>query len=223
MRKFLLFLIFFSAMPAFSAVYLKVLYIADSSVTCGMNTCLLTRDSPAENYRIFNKTIEGFTFQEGFEYCLLIEIQTPGITEPAQPFDSSQVKYVLKEIKSKIKTTAVLTKSVLNIPDSSKWILYKLKMKTETRTFSITKAFMQFDTKNNTVSGSTDCNGFFGNYSNDSVFKFLNISSTLLACKRSVETEFLSALNSTNRIKITSKLLYLYRDKKLLALFTRKK
>ena len=223
MRNFLFFIIFISAMPSFSAVYLKVVYIADSTVNCGINKCLLTRDSPTENYKVFDKTIEGFSYQEGFEYCLLIEIQTPGITETSVPSDSSQIKYVLKEIKSKIKTKGVLTKSAINIPDSSKWILYKLKMKEEMRTFSITKAFIQFNTNNNTLSGSTDCNGFFGNYSNDSVFKFLNINSTLLACKRSVETEFLSALNKTNRIKITSKLLYLYCDKKLLALFTRKK
>jgi heat shock protein HslJ len=96
-------------------------------------------------------------------------------------------------------------------------------MKDGTRTFSITKAFIQFNTNNNTAFGSSDCNGFTATYTNDSVFKLENMSSTLLACKRSVEKEFIAALTITNHIKITSKLLYLYDDKKLLAIFTRKK
>ena len=223
MRKLILILVLFSVTNVFSAVYLKVIYIADSSVTCGTEKCLLTRDAPTDVYHILDKKIEGFKYQEGFEYCLLIEVQTPGVSDPPIPFDSTQIKYVLSEIKSKIKTTKTIVNNGVYIPDSSKWILYKLKMKDGTRTFSITKAFMQFNTNNNTVSGSSDCNGFTATYTNDSVFKFENRSSTLLTCKRSVEKEFIAALTTTNHIKITSKLLYLYDDKKLLAIFTRKK
>jgi hypothetical protein len=39
----------------------------------------------------------------------IIEVQTPGISEPAVPFDSSQVKYVLSEIKSKTRKNNVDT------------------------------------------------------------------------------------------------------------------
>lgn len=226
MKKSILFLLFFSCLQTFSAVYLKVIYIADHTVNCGTKQCLLTRDSPTDAYTSFDKTIEGFTFQDGYEYCILIEIQTPGVSEPAIPFDSSHIKYVLSEIKSKIKTnntkTPVNTK--LSIPDSSKWTLYKLKMKDGTRTFSVSKAYLQFDMQNNTVSGSTDCNSFNATIADDTSFRFENIITTKMACKKiSIEKDFLAMMNSVNRYKISKKLLYLYHDKKLVALFTKKK
>lgn len=224
MQKIILILALFFVTNVFSAVYLKVIYIADSMVVCGTDKCLLTRDAPTDIYRVIDKKIEGFNYQEGYEYCLLIEIQTPGVSDPPIPFDSSQIRYVLSEIRSKVKTSSVTTiKKGIDIPDSCKWMLYKLKMKDGTRTFSITKAFIQFNTYSNTLSGSSDCNGFNATYTNDSIFRIDNISSTLLSCKRSIEKEFMAALSTTNHLKITSKLLYLYNDKKLLAIFIRKK
>jgi len=226
MKKNILFLLFFISLRSFSAVYLKVLYIADHTVDCADKKCLLTRDAPTDAYQIFDKKIEGFTYEAGYEYCILLEIQTPGISVPAVPFDSSQIKYVLSEIKSKTKTdtTKTVVNTRLSIPDTSKWTLYKLRTKDGTRTFSVTKAFMQFDMKNNTVSGNTDCNSFTASLSIDSSFKFENIITTKMAClKLSIEPEFLVAIKSVNKYKATAKLLYLYDDKKLVALFTRKK
>jgi len=224
MKKIILLFIFFSAFKAFSAVYLKVLYIADSSVIYNSKKCLLTRDSPTDIYQVFDKTIEGFTYEEGFEYCILMEIQTPGISEPPIPFDSSQIKYVLSEIKSKKKTSVHTTIKSITIPDSSRWILYKLKTKDGTKTFSISKAYLQFDVKNNIVTGNTDCNDFTASFSTDTTIKFENIITTKMSCKKfSNETAFLNMLNTATKLKVTQKLLYLFDDKKLLALFTRKK
>jgi heat shock protein HslJ len=219
----------FSLFPAFSAVYLKVVYIADHSVDCGTQKCLLSRDAPTDTYHIFDKTIEGFSYEDGYEYCILMEIRTPSASTPLAPFDSSQIKYVLSEIKSKTKTktegTVTVKQTSIAIPDSSKWLLYKLRLKDETKTFSIQKAYLQFDIKNNTVSGSSDCNSLNANFTADSTaFKFENIVTTKMACgKRSIETVFLNALNSTTKIKFTSKLLYLFKGKTMVALFTRKK
>lgn len=227
MRKlfFLIGLLYSSC--SFSAVYLKVIYIADHQEDCGTKKCLLTRDAPTDAYQIFDKKIEGFAYEEGFEYCILLEIQTPGVSTPAIPFDSSQIKYVLSEVKSKMKTVVQnnLKPVVTSIPDTSKWMLYKLRLKDETKTFSIQKAYLQFDIKNSTVSGNTECNSLNATFSIDSTsFKFDNIITTKMACgKRSIEPLFLSMLNSITNYKVTSKLLYLFKGKTMLALFTRKK
>lgn len=226
MKIILTFFIYFIFLNADAAVYLKVLYVANHKVDCGNQKCLLTRDSPTDTFQIFDNKIEGFNYQEGFEYCLLIEVQTPGVSVPAIPYDSSQIKYVLSEIKSKIKTDTSETsiKPAALIPDSSKWVLYKLKTKDGTKTLSISKSYLQFDTKNNIVIGNTDCNDFTSSINIDSNLVFENIITTKMNCKRtSNESAFLNALNSTTKFKVTSKLLYLYHDKKLVAMFTRKK
>lgn len=217
MKKIVIFLILFSFSKAFSAVYLKVIYVADRTTIYDSTKYLLVRDSPTDTFQVFVKKIEGFEYQEGFEYCLLVEVQT---------FDSSQIKYVLSEIKSKTKTNTSEKpiESITLIPDSSKWVLYKLKTKDGTKTFSVSKAYLQFDTKSSTVFGNTDCNDFTASISLDTSLTFENIITTKINCKKfSNEKAFLIALNSTTKFKITSKLLYLYDDKKLLALFTRKK
>ena len=228
MKRIFIILWMLSYTPMFAAVYLKVVYIADHSVDCGSDKCLLLRDSPADTFSVFKNKIQGFTYEEGFEYCILMEIQSPGVSNPSLPFDSSQIKYVLSEIKSKIKTTTNLIDSkkiICIIPDSSKWMLYKLRMKEETKTFSIQKAYLQFDTKNNTVTGNTECNSLNASFSADlSQLKFSNITTTKIACnKRSIEPTFINMMNTATSYKVTSKLLYIYNGKYLVALFTKKK
>jgi heat shock protein HslJ len=225
MKNFILFLFFFSIANVFSASYLKVIYVADYTINCGNKQCLLTRESPTDTFTVFNDNIEGFSYQKGFEYCILLEIETSNTTDTLTTENNNKIKYKLSEIKSKIPTNKLKTTVNTNfsIPDSSKWILYKLKMKDGTRTFSITKAYILFDIKNNTINGSTDCNSFNATIANDSLFKIENIITTKMACKKlSIEKDFLSMLHEVNKYKITKKLLYLYNNKKLLALFTRK-
>ena len=171
MRKLILFITFMVSLQAFSAAYLKVIYIADHKTECGTKKCYLIRDTPTDTFIVFDKEIEGFSYEEGFEYCIIIEVQTPGISEPAVPFDSSQIKYVLSEIKSKTRknNADTLKKTIVSIPDSSKWTLYKLRMKDgSTKTFTIQKAFLQFNTGNNIVNGNTECNTFNAGFSADS-------------------------------------------------------
>ncbi len=228
MRKSLTVFLFFTSLHTFSSVYLKVVYISGSKADCGINKCFLIRENPVENYTIFNYTIEGFDFEEGYEYCLLVEIQTAGIILPSVSNDSTQAKYVLSEIKSKTKINneeVSSFKKAIFISDSSKWMLYKLRMKDGTKTFSIQKAFLQFDINNNTINGNTECNSLNAGFIIDSTTcKFINIITTKMICgKHSIEPVFLNMMKSVTNYRATSKLLYLFKEKTLLALFTRKK
>ncbi|MBK9328004.1 MAG: META domain-containing protein [Sphingobacteriales bacterium] len=118
-----------------------------------------------------------------------------------------------------------MEKPAISIRDSSTWLLYKLKMKDGIKTFSLQKAYLQFDMKNNTVTGNTDCNSFSASVTIDkSQLTFENVITTKMACrKHSIETDFLKAINSATNYKVASKMLYLYKGKSLVALFTKKK
>ncbi|MDB5228138.1 MAG: hypothetical protein JWN78_2331 [Bacteroidota bacterium] len=221
--RFLQFLFLLISIPVFAENYFKVIYVADHKVDCGNSKkCFLTRDSPTEQWETFESSIEGFNFVEGYEYCILVEIQSPLLSNSIA--DSIHPKYILNDIKSKIKTGNT-SRIIKNIPDSSKWILYKLKTKDGTKTFSIPKAYLQFHTKNNTINGNTECNDLNATFKLDSSqLKFEDISTTKMACKKhSIEPAFLKMMNEATNYKVASNLLYIYKSKYLLAMFTRKK
>ncbi|MFN8237094.1 MAG: META domain-containing protein [Chitinophagales bacterium] len=220
MRHLFLLMAVFFLLNGYSISYLKVMYVSDRQSDCDTGKCLLTRDEPIGEWKTFHYPIEGFNYKEGYEYCLLVEIQTSDSTPSA--------RYLLSEIKSKIKkdtADAGIAKPALPIADSSTWLLYKLKMKDGIKTFSLQKAYLQFDIKNNTVNGNTDCNTFNASISIDNTqLVFENILTTKMACKKhSIEADFLKALTSATHYKVASKMLYLYKGKSLLALFTKKK
>lgn len=220
MRLFFLILCVLFLSDSYAISYLKVLYVSDKQTDCDSSKCLLTRDEPHGEWKTFNQTIEGFNYKEGYEYCLLVEVQTAD--------SSPAVRYILSEIKSKTKKDTPETqteKAVLKIDDSSTWLIYKLKMKDGIKTFTLQKAYLHFDLKSNTVTGNTDCNSFSATITVDKTqLTFENVITTKMTCKKhSIETDFLKAINTTTNYKVASKMLYLYRGKSLVALFTLKK
>lgn len=229
MKKLALILFFFTSLNTFSAVYLKVMYIADYRANCSNDTtkkCFVVRDNPTDEWSILNYPIENFVYEDGTEYCVLVQIQTPGVSQPPIPFDSSQIKYVLSEIKSKIVNQQVIKEQTVNtIADHSRWILYKLKTKDEIKTFSVPKENMEFNLAENKVTGSTSCNTFAATFTKDDKnIAFSSIETTKHACrKHSNEPEFLYMLQNVNNYKIKKNVLYLYKGKTMLAMFTKKK
>ncbi len=229
MKRYVLLLFIFCSIDTFSAVYLKVLYIAANRVNCMDDTtkkCFLVRDNPTDQWTIFEHKIEGFVYEEGTEYCILLEIQTQGVSEPAIPFDSTQIKYVLNEIKSKtVNQSVIKEQSNSSIQDNSRWILYKLKTKNEIKTFSLAKENLEFNTAANKISGSTSCNTFSATYTKDEKnIAFSNIEVTKNTCrKHSNEPEFLYMLQNINTYKVKKNVLYLFKGKTMLGMFTKKK
>jgi hypothetical protein len=80
----------------------KTLIIASKKVDCvGLNPqkCLLVKESSQQNWEYFYDSIAGFTYEEGFEYEILVsekEIKNP-------PQDTSSIETVLIKVLSKIK------------------------------------------------------------------------------------------------------------------------
>jgi hypothetical protein len=78
----------------------KTLIVADHKVDCtgaGPQRCFLIREHESQQWEFFYNAIEGFDYEEGFEY--LIEVKVFKISNPPQ--DASDRRYVLKRIISK--------------------------------------------------------------------------------------------------------------------------
>jgi len=78
----------------------KTIYVGPSQVDCvgvAPQQCLLLKENPDDEWSLFYDQIEGFDFEEGYEYELIVEEQV--IDEPPQ--DGSMLRTSLVEIVSK--------------------------------------------------------------------------------------------------------------------------
>ncbi|MCC6515499.1 MAG: META domain-containing protein [Chitinophagales bacterium] len=226
MKKIVLIISLFICPQAFSSDYLKVLYVADQYHTIGTNKYLMTRETPTDTFSIFYENIAGFTYETGYTYCLLTTVSKNTDTST----NITTYQYSLSEIKSKIKTQnsnlETNVKKTYTVADSSTWLLYKLRMKDgSTKTFSLQKAYIRFDIKNNTISGNSDCNELSASFTMDSSsILFENISTTKMKCgKHAIEPIFIQMLQQATNYRIKNKQLLLFKGKSMLGLFTRKK
>lgn len=226
MKKLMLLFIIFSVASIIKASnsYLKVLYIADSTIEKDGHLCLFVRENPSDSFSIFEHQIEGFTFENGYEYCILVEVQTKVDSSILNKNPTTSTIYTLSEIKSKHKTSSSFSSAKNFIPDSSKWTLYKLRLQDGTKTFTLQQAFILFDAQRNIISGNTDCNTFTADFSVDSnQIQIHNIITSKMTCKKhSIEKMFLQMLNNSTQYIIKKKILYFYQQKKLLGIFIRK-
>ena len=80
------------------------LYVGPEKVDCvgvAPQECLLVRDSPDDEYEFFYSQINGFDYEPGYEYELLVQ-KTPVENPPA---DASSIKWTLIEVVSKTPVT----------------------------------------------------------------------------------------------------------------------
>lgn len=80
----------------------KTVYIASYQIDCNgvaPQMCMLYKENPDDEWTYFYDTIEGFEYEEGYEYTL--EVAISKIDEP--PADASSLKYALVNILSKEK------------------------------------------------------------------------------------------------------------------------
>ena len=81
------------------------LYVGPEKVDCvgvAPQECLLVRDSPDDEYEFFYSQINGFDYEPGYEYELLVQ-KTPVENPPA---DASSIEWTLIEVVSKTPVTS---------------------------------------------------------------------------------------------------------------------
>ena len=83
----------------------KTIIIASKKADCigvAPQKCLLVKENQEQNWHYFYDSIAGFTFEEGFEYELLVlerEIKNP-------PQDASSIETILIKVISKVEKTS---------------------------------------------------------------------------------------------------------------------
>lgn len=83
----------------------KTLIVASTKADCvGLDyqKCLLVKENETENWQYFYDSINGFSYQEGYEY--VIKVSEKRIENPPQ--DASSLETTLVEVVSKIEKTS---------------------------------------------------------------------------------------------------------------------
>jgi heat shock protein HslJ len=197
--KYLL-LLMIMACNSNTEVQSKMLIIADHLENCvgvGPQSCMLVKENPDDEWTYFYDQIEGFEYEEGYTYELLVnEIPVPN---PAA--DASSLRYELKNIISK-------TPTLINDDLVKEWTVIKIKG-LEQLSSSPTMIFEKEDTK---VAGFAGCNNYFSTYKvSGNELSFGPAGATRKLCPdMSVEDSFFKNLPNIARFEIVKKELYLY-------------
>jgi heat shock protein HslJ len=149
----------------------KTLYVASEPVPCqgiGPQLCLQVKEAPDEAYSLFYDSIEGFVYEPGYDYELLVTVSD--IENP--PADASSLRYTLVEVLSQTRAlegNIWLLDSYLNAEGQ---MLDRLAQS------QVTAAFGDM-----ILSGSAGCNAYSTNYTVDgSSLEIDLIVSTLMFC-----------------------------------------
>ena len=181
----------------------KTLFIAPQLADCtgvGPQKCMLIKEGLEDEWTYFYDQIEGFKYEEGFTYELLVnEIQVPN---PAA--DASSIRYELNNIVSK---TPTLDNSEL----INEWTVIKIKGLKQLSN-SPTMTFEKEDAK---VAGFAGCNNYFSTYTvTGNTLTLGPAGATRMLCPdMSVEDVFLKILPNIARFEVVKKELYLYNQK----------
>jgi heat shock protein HslJ len=94
----------------------KTIFIGPVLVDCvgvAPQVCVLVKENAEDEYEFFYDQIEGFEYEEGYEFELIVRIEE--VENP--PADASSLRYVLLE---------VLRKTKVDVPDAFIGVLWKL-------------------------------------------------------------------------------------------------
>ena len=198
-----LFLLMIMACTSNTEVQSKMLIVADHLENCvgvGPQSCMLVKENPEDEWTYFYSQIEGFKYEEGFAYELLVN-EIP-VSNPAA--DASSIRYELKSIVSKIPT-----------PDNAElikeWTVIKIKGLDQLSS----SPTMNFEKEDSKVAGFAGCNNYFSTYTlSGNTLSLGPAGATRKLCPdMSVEDVFFKNLPNIARFEIVKKELYLYDQK----------
>jgi len=177
----------------------KTVIIADHF---GANQAFLVKEKDDDTWDTYATTINGFDYQEGYEYRLKVKIET---------VKESDMKYTLISVLSKKKTNYLEKRVESRKKLEKKWTITSFNTfenKTERKPyFTITK---------NRINGNAGCNDFEGNLqvNNDGLFSINRLNATKKYCKPFMKLEqvFMESLSKASLYNIEANSLII-RDK----------
>lgn len=191
----------------------KHLYIADHLVDCegvGKTKCMLIKEKIVDEWQTFYDQIEGFDYEEGYQY--LIEVKIKKVKNPAA--DQSSERYILKKVFEKKKVEPAMADI------HSTWKLVSMKGMTD---FDVFPTF-KIDTDGKRVSGNAGCNNYFGKYYPEKKeLDFSRMGMTRKMCPEpvmKVENAYINNLRQVEKFELEGNNLFLYdKDHNLMITF----
>jgi len=186
----------------------KTVYVASQLVDCegaAPQKCMQVKENKEDEWTFFYDTIEGFTYEEGFEYVLKVKISK--IKNP--PTNTSSLSYTLLEVISKEKTAMNKKLTQNDTAIDGEWSVTNLVgFKNETGKSP------HFTIKEKQISGNTGCNSFGGSFESNSsgLFKTGMLRMTKMYCAKTakLETAFTTALSKSVRFSKNNNLLTVF-------------
>jgi heat shock protein HslJ len=156
----------------------KKLYVYDRKIVCAGNyECMQVKEKAKEAWHVYTDTIEGFNYQEGYNYTILVET-----TLPKNPYEGRiNDKYKLVKVISKIKTDYNPAVKL----EGKKWMLLSMNDGKKNLTFNqdSTRMSVQFNVKAGKVTGHGICNTISGTLAvQNNAITITNIASTKMMC-----------------------------------------
>lgn len=179
----------------------KTLYVGPELVDCvgvAPMECMQVREDPNEPYSLFYNQIDGFEFEPGYEYELVVQVDEA----ENPPADASSLKYTLVE---EVSRTPVATESAeaagALMLEGTRWVLVSYLNADGETTAALENVEATAEFSEGQVGGNASCNRYFGGYTVDgSALTFGQLGSTMMACPPPVsdqETQFMANLQAT--------------------------
>ncbi len=177
----------------------RVLYVNDHLEDCvgvAPQKCMLVRESPEQEWSYFYNAIEGFTFEEGNSYKLLVQVTE--VKDP--PADASSLRYSLVEVLSKEQTSQV------DIFDKQ-WEVYRI----DDTGIDESNPSLLFQKESQQVAGFAGCNRFFSSFTVEGNNLKLGVTGlTRMMCQdMTVEDAFVKALEQVRYFEVSGDELHL--------------
>ncbi len=206
-------------------------WIGPELVDCvgvGPQKCMQVKTNPDDEYGLFYDQIEGFAYEEGYEYELRV------LVEPVQdpPADASALIFTLVEVISQTPAAAAEQPAVGELPageeltlEGQTWLLSSYAGQDGEQIEALPQTRVTITFAEGEVSGSGGCNNFFGPYEvNGSELSIGLLGSTMMACVDDVmaqETGYLANLGAVAGYQIDGEQLHLLgADGQLLLVYT---
>ncbi len=172
--------------PTAASGKIVTMYVGPELVDCtgvAPQKCMQVKENPNDDYTLFYDQIEGFNYEEGFEYELKVEVTK--VENP--PADASNLKYTLVEEVSKTPAAgAEAADAGMPVPDTLEniqWALVSYVGADGTMMDVLPDTTITAQFADGQVSGNSGCNSYSGSYELDgSNITFGPIAGTLMAC-----------------------------------------
>ena len=190
---------------------MKTIYVGRELVDCvgvANQKCLLVKENPEEEYTLFYDQIEGFEYEKGYEYELLV--QEEQVENP--PADASSIRWVLVSVESKEPAGDMDAVQL----EGTEWILKSYLNQEGQLVEPLAGTFTSANFEDGQVNGNASCNNYFGGYEVDgSSLSMGPLASTEMFCGNppgvmDQEMAFLSAMGSAAEFKIDAGQLVLF-------------